>query len=1636
MANNTFTESYVNTQMMLIQERVQEDLLHGASFFTYLKDIRCLESMKSSRTGTLVPKQSCTTKKQNKNKVFCCDSNINVFVYVFDRKVAVYASPFETMRQICHRYNLLTVDMWFKFGTKPVNMDVALHEYGITEGSAIIGNGRLLGGSPTYLIPLYTHVAECERQVIFEGWSLQNDETSAEDEDVAGGFLLKCIDSLTKADRMLTTDDPWILNLFENFLQIVYWLRKCDSKRDYIMCTGLAFKLLTGKGVTSLVWNSFQVTNLQNDTFTRGLHKARDLFNTSSTLINDPIVGKIRQIYTYLLVQGVLGHFGKTMSPEEFKHLDAKTRVASKSNISLVMLIIETAITICERLDTYRITGEWLSLVHDDVAYVKWAQEADRLISLAPFTSNLSAHNTTYFSFISDLNDAVEKGEAICKYTKNNLGVDSIQMRRKLQSLQMVKNVEITRRASQKERKAPFGVLIHGGSSVAKSTFTKMLFYYYGQLHGLDTSDHYRYVRNPTDEYWSNFDSSKWCIQMDDIAFLLASKCSDTDPTLKEMLNVVNNVPYVPPQAALEDKGKTPVMAKLVLATTNTPDLNAQDYFACPLAVRRRLPYVIQVVPKDKYLHTNGKFIDPRKLELDNTSFPDYWNITVQKLVPVEYHNRDSAKLEDVETFTDVREFLKHFAKASLDHEQVQTKSDACDSHMRTLKVCKLCYSIGDDCRCLQNEVLFRFIVANVLYTLIQHIIYWILYLSFTVFFAWCYRFKISKLALARMTRFLDHEMELKFLGRMNAMGDVHYKVSIRRVIQAGFFLVSFLAVWKLTNTITEKVYRPKASPAKKAKDEEEQDVTSGDKVEYTLQGNVLNTTEAQLEKETSQNVWYNSTLQLNQFDVPKASLSLANLSSSDARDLFHANCVRLEITALDEDYVSRTGAVFLKGQNLCVNRHSFRLGSRFMIKIIDSSPAQGLTSNSLCYVSRSEMQECVERDIVVFKLHNVPPRKDILKYWNENVIPVTRMVSVTREMSGNATYTELFNVNYCENFPVETLDVRMPVYMGVGTVMTKNGDCGSLGIALTPKGPVILGLHTLGYNTTVGFPHVLRSTLERLCDTAVPTVSGGGEPMLSLNGETVLVEPHHKSIFRYLPEGTANIYGSFSGFRPKPRSRVCDTPLKDRMVEHFKCEPEFGRPNMTGWEPWHNNVKEMVVPHTDIDQSLLDHCADSFANEIIEALDEKSKDWRGQLVFLSDRAAVNGLPGVKFIDRINVNSSMGHPWCKSKKNFLVSAPDQTYPEGVDFNEEVWERVRKIEKLYAEGQRAYPVYTGHLKDEVLPLRKIQAKKVRMFTGAPIDASLVIRKKLLSFVRLLQKNKFVFEAAPGTVAQSIEWTHIHEYLTAHGDDRIIAGDYGKFDKRMIASFVLAAYRVIIAIHRAAGFSEQELREIMCIGYDTAFPVVNVNGDLVEFFGTNPSGHPLTVIVNSIVNSLYMRYAYCLINPQGKNCRDFKKNVNLMTYGDDNAMGVSRAVPWFNHTNIQKALATIGVEYTMADKESESRPYIHIKDCSFLKRSWRYESDLQAYACPLEVKSIHKSLTMWVPSGTIDAYAQMVAVISSANTEFFFHGREIFEEHHLFFKSILEEAPYRFYVGEATLPNWETLCERFRRASEGL
>lgn len=1419
----------------------------------------------------------------------------------------------------------------------------------------------------------------------------------------------------------------WLADQLDHILQLSYWYRKCDNGEDFYRLTLLGYRLFTtrmaARDVILKIMGMRQ--QVQGDQFSEFLTMLRGGFDVVSTTANSETFQKISNLYTFLLVQGFLTKFGITLNERDYTRMELKAMESKSSRPQLWMSVLDTTLFICERINDYRLTGDVSRFLHSSDEYSAWMAEVDRVVALAPFSANLKPHGTTYFTYVSDINNLYEKGEAYAKYTKARSGGDSALLQRKLATIRLLKNTEITRRASQKERTQPFGVLVHGTSSVAKSTFTKMLYYYYGRLHGLDCDDHYRYVRNPADEYWSNFDSSKWCIQMDDIAFLLPKKASEADPTLMEMLNVINNVPYVPPQAALEDKGKTPVLAKLVVATTNAADLNAHEYFWCPLAIRRRLPFVVHVEPKKEYIHENGRFINPSSLPPIDGSFPDFWRITVQKVVPFFDGERDLAVLKTVQVFEKSAEFLKFYGEASRHHEEIQSKSMGCDAGMSKLQVCPICLLVSQQCQCAvqaDGEETWGEYLLGVFSETAIRVCMWFLTLKYMLsFHMYIARYRLfRKFLVQHVWRYYPQDIQMRFLGSMNDLRGDNHK-------WRAFLICLGLMVGSATLYFS--------TFGKKGEKEEEK---TSEEVMQELQGNVHGTDETCLSKEESQNVWYNPTIELTKFDVPVASQSLVGFDAVKARELFGRNCVRLQITNRQTGKCLGIGAVFVRGHFCLVNNHAFPDSQAdYDITIIQSTVSQGLTNNMTVRIMARDIVRVPANDLCLLEIRSLPPFKDITKFWTFDFIEVTKAYTVRRLANGDCETQDVFNVSTCGSFPIEELGIAPKLYHGRGPRQTRAGDCGALAIADTPRGPVILGIHALGYEDQCGFLYVSKEILEsligdqkRLTGLSVE-VQGGGAPSLEcgIYSKTLSV-PHHKSVVRYLETGVANVYGSFEGFRPKPKSRVCETPLAPVMSDHFDYSIKYGKPVMAGWEPWRKNIVEMIKPNVTHDRMILQHCVKRYTADILSSLPE---GWERELVFLSPRASVNGLPGVKFVDRLNTNTSMGFPWSCSKKKFLVPEPDEFYPEGVNFLPEVWERVDKIEKLYAEGKRAFPIYTGHLKDEATSFAKIEKKKTRLFTGAPVDWSLVVRSRLLSFVRLLQKNKFIFEAGPGTVCQSTEWGFIHTYLTAFGEDRIIAGDYGKFDKRMIADFILAAFQIIAHVYEAAGFEPEEVRQILCIGEDVAFPVVSVNADLIEFFGTNPSGHPLTVIINSLVNGLYMRYCYTVLNP-ARSCADFKAKVHLFTYGDDNIMGVSTLAPWFNHTAVQAVLASIGVEYTMADKESESVPYINIADTSFLKRKWRYDEDVKAWLCPLEEESIHKSLTTWVPSKSIDMYKQMVAVISSANSEYFFYGREVFEKHHKFFQEVLREEPYVNYVVDSTLPGWDDLVERFWRASE--
>jgi hypothetical protein len=218
-------------------------------------------------------------------------------------------------------------------------------------------------------------------------------------------------------------------------------------------------------------------------------------------------------------------------------------------------------------------------------------------------------------------------------------------------------------------RKDPFAILLHGSSSIAKSQLTQILFYHYGKVFDLPIGDEYRYTRCPTDEYWSGFNSTQWCIVMDDIAFLKPN--GEVDPTLKEMLQVKNSVPYTPPQAALEDKGRTPVKAELLIGTTNTKHLNLHAYFACPFAIARRLNYIITPHVKSEYAK-NAFMADSTKIPVTpDGEYMDIWWFEIFVPIPEKDEEIDcqNTRYSHVHTFHNIHDMLEWYITVAKQHE-------------------------------------------------------------------------------------------------------------------------------------------------------------------------------------------------------------------------------------------------------------------------------------------------------------------------------------------------------------------------------------------------------------------------------------------------------------------------------------------------------------------------------------------------------------------------------------------------------------------------------------------------------------------------------------------------------------------------------------------------------------------------------------------------------------------------------------------------------------------------------------------------------------------------------------------------------------------------------------------------------
>jgi hypothetical protein len=1474
----------------------------------------------------------------------------------------------------------------------------------------------------------YTIVRECELELLTSPtpkplYYLQSGENSFNPLEY---IKCKLRNHLQYDENSITLrlKDDWLLKLVEDvgFLILMvldaYREQKPNCKQMILQAIGNFLRCRTGKSCCHNISHAligftdklFATLDLQSETstFEDNVTSCRYLLDKFDAIKDSQIFKKLYKLGLYALSFSIFEKLGISFSTFGYSIFEAEN-IKKKHHLgaNFMATLLDSLLFLCERGFQILKTGNIQYLFHSGDNYVEYFETANKLKRQSLLLSNPEAHGFTDSSFRAELDDMIEKGDNMIQHGSKLSATDRRFLVELIESLKYIQCDICTKRAARENRKAPFSILLQGESNIGKSTITQILKNQFARIRGLDPAPTFCYTRNCAANFWDGFRTSQWALILDDVAAVNPNKAPNGDPSLMELIQIINNVPFVPDQASLHDKGRTPMKCAFVIATSNVKNLNAFHHFSHPSAVQRRLPFIITPTVKKEYSTEEGS-LDSTKCSHNSDTYPDYWNFIVEKVIPRKTSSNDKiAGYEKLLVTDNIIELIQWYTKAVIQFETNQNLVEESVNALCDIPTCNLCFMPTKHCTCkLQSgEDIVSDIgyIGNLTIILVTFLLKSWFYKSLEYLFGSRLWFKCIK-----------YYFSCKLSAR------IMYRISSARMRQIGEVVQGKIGIPTLLITMAAALTC----------------VTMLNKfmnIFSSVQGGVSSKigTKPEATDDARENVWFKNDFVLSTLDLTPTSLSSNGLGRNEFSNIVSRNIIHANLHTRPGKTIPFK-AFCIKGQKYVTNNHNIPLfdGVR-KLDIVLCNSKDGVNTNLTIQLCESQICRNEFHDICIITIPNLPPKKDLMGYFTSELLPIkTNGFYLSRAVDGSIINNNLSCVKHCDTTIVPLDTFFGSVWGSRSAVRTVVGDCGSLLVGETAKGYVLLGIHVVGssVSNSIAATALTSTILEEMLIEDVYTIQCG-EPRISSETVTRNVgELHYKSVVRYIEQGSAEVYGSFVGFRPTHKSSVEITPNATYLSD-YGYKIKNGPPIMKGYAPWRKAAIDMINPVTDINLSIVDKCVDAFTNDILSRVDSLD-----EVHVYDDFTALNGANGVAYVDKVNRNTSAGNPWKKSKKYFLHSIPamhDLTDP--VEVSPEITDNINFIIDDYQNGKRAMPNFCAHLKDEAVSFKKIKEGKTRVFAGAPMDWSLVVRKYTLSVIRLIQNNRFIFESAPGTVAQSYEWTEMYDYITEHGTDRIIAGDYKAFDKRMSPVFILAAFRIIKNICKASGnYTDNDLRVIDGIAQDTSFPLIDFNGDLIQFYGSNPSGHPLTVIINGLCNALYMRYAYYNLNPESE-VTSFKDNVSLMTYGDDNIMSVRNTIEWYTHTTVSESFAEMGIIYTMADKEAKSIPFISMDDASFLKRSWIFDSDVGYHLAVLEHDSIEKMLMVWVKSKSISREEQCVAVISSAMREYFFYGKKIYLERQAILVDLVNHLDILDWTNESTFPTWDNLIDDFNRNS---
>lgn len=755
-------------------------------------------------------------------------------------------------------------------------------------------------------------------------------------------------------------------------------------------------------------------------------------------------------------------------------------------------------------------------------------------------------------------------------------------------------------------------------------------------------------------------------------------------------------------------------------------------------------------------------------------------------------------------------------------------------------------------------------------------------------------------------------------------------------------------------------------------------------------QGSLEPTTQEEVDKRDSEdNPWTG----VSQRPLP-IQVAAKNTTSAQLMQMIENNLTYGSVST--KDGVMAVNCLFLRSNLALIPQHYFTSDEIEITFRKDDPETSGGTFTAK--VSKSTSYFVPDTDIAMCFVPNGGSFKYLSKFLPEGELPKTDFDLTYRRKPG-----ELIRAKGLAS-PCETGHSlkRFKGYEYANlSIETFRGMCGAV-LSSTHR-PMILGLHLGGQaGTQKGCAGILsfdqyKAGFDELRKMEGVLFTGTAEHFeKNVMGVSIMTgKPlHKKSPVKFQPHGSQISWlGSCIGHSTF-KSRAKPTLISEHVMDVMNSPNIYCKPiESPQWEPWQTCLANMAEPGKMFSPELLYWAILDYKSDLIPIF--KHDMWCGTRPLL-DVENWNGVPGKKFLDRIKSNTSIGFPHVGKKERYLVEVePFGDYTKIVEPVELIRDEIDRLLACYIKGERAYPIAKACKKDEVLSKRKC-----RIFYSNPVALTFLVRKYFLPLLRVLQFYPKISECAVGVNSHGPEWHELHDHIYTFGENRLIGGDYGKYDQKLPSQLLLASLRILIDFARCCDYSDEDITIMEALAGDLVYAVIAFNGDLISLSsGTHISGNSLTVILNGICGSLNLRcYFYNNHMPKNGQQLAFRDCVKLITYGDDNIGSVRKDIKNFTIKGASEFLANHGQVYTMPDKESELVDFLPPEEFEFLKRVSVFHPKLGHNVGALVEKSCFKMLHFYLrDKGCTDSEEYACAKnIDTACREWFNHGEDVYEE----------------------------------------